>query len=510
MRVQKDLAKLASLLVALFLLGLGNSCFGQFKDLIKYLPNDMNSVFLINAEKVFQSKLAEEKNFLQRYIELRDLMPLAMPPDAKRFILASDINVAQFAPRSEVVIVELLAPRTIETVAKLTGGTIDEVGGKRCCIVNEMYVVQFSDTVYGAMWPTSRPEVAKWIRDINAGATGRLFPYVEKAFGYADNVGTEVILAIDLADVASPDTIRSALKMSRAMRGRDYDEAAFVKVLSGIQGITLGIRVTDKMTSRLKVDFAGDASALDQHARNLLVEVLGNSGAMLDEFRSWKPEIKGNELLLTGDLTEPGIRKLLSLISLDASMLAGESEPKVAINPKTEPEETKKRIAANNARYVETIQQLVEDLKGGEKADSLEKYVMWIQNYARRIDRMPTFQIDPLLVKSGKQIADELDQIVKAVMEADARTRSRQQTFVPDAQVQTRLRLDSRITTPYGRFYRYYPEFTTRLNLKSTAEDYQKIYDEELARSKAESQSIASQIDSELESMRQRLQELKP
>ena len=473
----------------------GSSCFGQFDHLLKYLPDNTNALYLLNTEKIFQSDLAKKQDFAKRYDELRNEMPLAMPPDAKRFILAANMNLSRVQPDSETVIVELTQDRKIETIAKATGGTIDEIAGKQCVVVGDIYIVQFSDRVVGAMWPSDRQHIAQWIRIAKRRTEGRLSPYLKKAIAYTRDVGTEAILALDLTDSLPPSRFREALKRSKSLSGTDVNRNTLVDLLTSIEGVILGVKVTDKLNGRLKVDFGRDALPLKPFAQKMLLEALANTGSMIDEFEEWEPVVKKNEVSIRGTLTESGVRKILSLMSVDTSGVAVENK---------DDDNTPDLVSdLATSKYVATIEKRLGDLFNADTSTStLRERLLWVQNYARGIDRLSSRNVNRKVRKDGKSIADMMAEIVKVVQDASVRTAKRASKVVPDAKIKVGGEPRNRYTTSRGRFYTFDPTFSMKVNVKTTSAEYKKIYDEEMQEAAARVSSIEAKIKETLAQMK--------
>ena len=86
---------------------------------------------------------------------------------------------------------------------------------------------------------------------------------------------TPIIMAMDLRDAISPEIVKQKAKSLESLKDKDVDIDELAKVISSVQGMTLGITINEKVFGRLKVDFAEDASSLKGIAKPLL---LGDSG----------------------------------------------------------------------------------------------------------------------------------------------------------------------------------------------------------------------------------------
>jgi hypothetical protein len=134
------------------------------------------------------------------------------------------------------------------------------------------------------------------------------------------------------------------------------------------------------------------------------------------------PEAKEKSLAIQGELTLSGLRRILSLIAIDAGAvdssqaLAAAESPAVAVPPApqgTSPGAAKQNpMAAASLRYFRALDEYVQDSKRLNRADSLQQAVMWLENYARRIESLRTKNVDRDLIQFGNYVAQTFRSIV--------------------------------------------------------------------------------------------------
>ena len=186
------------------------------------------------------------------------------------------------------------------------------------------------------MAPANRQAAARWLREIEPSSKVALSPYLEKAAGYTDTAGTDIVMAIDLAGAFSLDRTLQYVKKAEAVRGYSQDWNRVAKLLAGVEGIRLGIRVTEKPLARVTLDFGEDASVLSAVAKPLLLGILKDAGMELDDLNTWKSDVKGPQLSLQGYLSTDSLRMVLSLFHSPApadSVAEAPAKPETA--PKT-------------------------------------------------------------------------------------------------------------------------------------------------------------------------------
>ena len=139
-------------------------------------------------------------------------------------------------------------------------------------------------------------------------------PYLTEAFGYANDLGTPIILAIDLQDVDTPEDVLKLLKTSDKFANQpDAELQRLAHVLAGIRGLTLGVTLAEKPFGKVKVDFADEVGISPELAKAMLLQALAKRGAMLKELQDWIPKVDGRRVTLEGNLTSSGLKRVFSL-----------------------------------------------------------------------------------------------------------------------------------------------------------------------------------------------------
>ena len=67
----------------------------------------------------------------------------------------------------------------------------------------------------GVMFPANRQQVVRWVREAKTATSAPLTPYLAEAVGYADKVGTDIVLALDLTDMLPEAYVANGLKPTR-------------------------------------------------------------------------------------------------------------------------------------------------------------------------------------------------------------------------------------------------------------------------------------------------------
>lgn len=369
------------------------------------VPTDANTLVMINADKMFNSPVADRERWDSRRKAAYDAGLSALPPDAREVLLAGR-NDHEFGKSIwEMALVRLEGKRSVSTVAQRFGGSMDNLEGRTAAkLPNDHYVVQLSDDLLGTYTPANRQDVSRWLRKTDSVSTDAEYsPYLVQAFKYATEVGTPIIMAMDVSNTLSPAEVRQRLDDSELAKESGVDLNKLSELISGVQGITLGITVTDNTIGAIRVDFSAAPTALEKIGKPLLISILQKQGAMIDDIFDWTPAISGNTFLLKGTLSTDGTRRVMSVLELPREL---SDSMQLASSPGSDPEGSAKLIAAQ--QYYNSVHTLVEDLREKPKRDGVKTFgqaAMWYDKYARKIDNLPILNVDEELINYGSNIA---------------------------------------------------------------------------------------------------------
>ena len=396
---------------------------GDFATLARHVPGGANALVLLNVDKVLESPVARQQGWRENLEKAHDSGLTTIPPKAARMITATQIEFDTMRPMWEMAVVDLNADPSMDAIARSQGGKPDPVDRLPAIVLpSNTYVVQFGPRTVGAMFPANRQNVARWVRESKAKSSATLSPYLTKAVGYADQVGTPIILAVDLTDVLPLEYVRTKIKTSQLYSKRsDIDVDELAQVISSVQGMTLGIVVGSRTYGQLKAEFATDASVMAGYAKLLLLEVLGNNGLMIDDFQGpdWKTEIKGNQISIKGFLSKEGLRQVLNVFQPPTVSAPSEPSDSESADP------TDKAIYATQ-QYFQSITRTMDSLRNKKNVKTLAQYGTYFDNYARRIDRLPMLNVDSDMLNYGGYVSEQLRDAAVAVRGIAQNTRTRQ------------------------------------------------------------------------------------
>ncbi len=218
-------------------------------------------------------------------------------------------------------------------------------------------------------------------------------------------------MVLDLHNAYSPKEVEVGIERFASVRNSKVDRAKLSQLIASVKGVMLGITFRDKPYGKIKIDFGQDASMLSDIAKPFILDVLGEHGVMIDEVADWKPEVKGNQVFIGGDLTENGLTRLASLIQLPSPALhaaAVAAQAQSAAN-NTGGQDQKPSVLDTTKQYYDHVQRLLQNLRA-KKSDmrTMGQLAQWFENYGRHVDQLPTLDVDKEMLQYGNYISSQL------------------------------------------------------------------------------------------------------
>jgi hypothetical protein len=394
-------------LVALAASGPGQAR-AQYRELVARIPGDSNTAVIFNVQKIVNSPLGVKQGWAKNLDKAFQNGVSRVPPQAEGLVLASQMDFQFVKPIWEAAVVHVGQPLPLDEIAKRRAGTVDTLDGKNAVeLPNDTYVVQWEPDTLVAMGPANRQMVVKWLREMKTG--GVISPYLQKAAGYVDDAGTEIILAADLDGAFAPEAIRAYVNTKKEMLGlAQVDLGQAAKFLASIYGVRIGVRIGDKPFGRLAVDCDQDVTIPADTVNALLTEVIADAGLKIGDMAEWKAEVKGKEFSVSGYLTESALRRIFSLIDSPAPAYPAEEKDEKPASQDSSPSDPKGKMATATLRYYESITEMFDDVKQDWKdLKSLSAGSIFFDRYARKIENLPILNVDPVMVDYGAYMANQ-------------------------------------------------------------------------------------------------------
>ncbi len=408
---------------------LGGTCLGgeegAFQSLVGQLPRSANAVVLLNLEKAKQSPMGVRLGWKEKIEKAFEEGLTRVPPHATQCVLAAQLDFESMRPVWEAAILDLSRAPSLEAIAKTYQGNLDRLDNvDAVTLPTGAYVVKLFPTTLGAVAPASRQFALRWLREIRSSAGMPLSAYVQKAAGFSDQAGSDIIIAVDLDGAFTPERVTAYVDSKEWLKKQGVNPGQLAGLLWRAQGIRLGIRIGEKPLGRVAIDLADDAAWTQPFAKQLIIQILEDAGMRIDDLDGWKVIAQGKEIALQGNFSPEGLRQVLSLIQSPAPSVnvAGETSsrapakgtissdvPGTRVTPTADP-------ATASQQNFKTVVRYLNDLKL-EKGNikTFGQHAVFFDRYAKKIEQLPILNVDPEVVQYDAFVAQKLREASDAV-----------------------------------------------------------------------------------------------
>lgn len=384
----------------------------QFRELADRVPHSANALVLFNVEKILQSPKAAAEGWQDKMDKAFESGLSRIPPKTVRYVIASQIDFESMQPRWEAAVADFAEPPSMEVIANARQGTPDKIGTvSAVALPTDALVLQLGEKTLGAIAPANRQEATRWIRQLSDPKSSRLSAYLQKGAAYSDSAGTEIIMVLDLDGVFPPERVLKYLKTKKALDPFAGDRVDLSKLIAEMNGLRVGIRIGEKMSGKITLDFDNDAAKIEPFGKGILTEALADAGMRIEDLEAWTTEVKGTTFSLSGELTSVGMRKILSIVETPASAETAEKgtpEAVPAVKP-TSPGDVAANQGKATLRYFQSVAKFLGDLKSDMRdLKTMGQSAVWCDKYARKIEKLPMLGVDPEMLDYGSFVANAL------------------------------------------------------------------------------------------------------
>ena len=402
-----------------------DTAWSQFQDMARRIPSGANTMILIDPQVIMATPLAKKENWRENMEKAAAAGISIVTPNTNQLLMAGHIDFEVMHPTWQVAISNLKYEPSMTKIAARIGGSVDRIAERDAALLPEdAYAVRLGKTLAGVMLPGNRQSVARWLRQTDVGGP-RLPDFLKKELDYAASKKLPIMMTMDLTDVLSADLVKHRLKDSAALKGKDVDVDKLAEAISSIKGVTLAVSIGNQIHGAIKVEFGTDVEFMGEFAKDMLLEVLGRQGAMIDEFADWDLQIAKDKMQIKGPLYRSGMQRILSVLDAPKSwQYAASSQSEEGS------EESLKRL--NSQQYFNSVSGLIDDLskKGGPQNHSnsvtLGQVGLWCGKYAKKIDDLPILNVDEDLLVYGSFVSAGLREAETALRSSGGKSRVRE------------------------------------------------------------------------------------
>ena len=398
-----------------------------FEELLGRVPAGANSLMLIDVDAVHASPIAVREGWKDQHKAQYVGGPIILPPEADRLVVAAEMSPARdFSQTWELAVMSLAEPLSLPAVARAEGGYVDEINGHPAVWTpSDAYFVRLEPKQIGVMHPANRQVVSRWIDSVRKRETGIVSPYLKSAAALV-NPQTPIVLAFDLEDIVTPHALEEALRESPLAPKDAAGQKAWKDLILGLKGVTLRIQLGEKAQGSLQVDFAESPEVFGKSAKALVLETANQFGAGLEDLESWEALVQSNSILLEGELSKSGMRKMFSLLELPSAKFS-------ALKGETPAPDDAETVAKASQRYYHSVSTLLDDIQKEFQINRDARRGLapvYLERYGRMIDRLPILNVDQDLLVFGASVSETLRGIASAQRAGGVRAGARKsQTY---------------------------------------------------------------------------------
>lgn len=372
----------------------------SINDMAKMLPGSINSIMVVNAQRIRSSEIAKKDSWDTHAGEVASGL-IFIPADANRVVMGAVMDYDTFDARETAVLVEMDQTPPLDVIRSVTDGTIDEIAGMKIVETpQDHYVARLDDHLIAGLRPALRPYFSRWLTSLKKRESIRVPDYLEQGINYAEELGTEVIVAFNLGSVVSPTRVLDEIQDNEQVRQASLDVKQVARQVASVKGMTLGITVRDKIYGSLKFDFSEDISSLKPLARQLVSGICERTGIHLSEFDEWNVTSDAHTVKISGDMSTESFRKIMSIVDAPHSHTTDyATHDEMKTENATDPMYVTKK-------YFDSVNSLVDQIAPKlSPASTYTQNANWLRKYADKIDSMGTLNVDEDMIAYGNFVS---------------------------------------------------------------------------------------------------------
>lgn len=316
----------------------------------------------------------------------------------KEVRIASDIDLSVLQPNWEIGYVTGNGKMEAQELSKMTRGYVDTIAGKSVVWSQQQsYLIPMPDGSLGVVRPADRKLVGRWLKKEKSNSVAS---YLQK-HSRQDTKFISMMIAVDLEDAFSAVAIQQRIETLSSLKGTDT--AAIANTLASIQGVRVIVGRKNLDECIISMDFGSSPEKLLPVAKEFFVELLARNSSSVPESSGWKSTMDGNTISFRGTITAKTIDDMLGIFTLQRQ--ASDLQQNTSSSQVGETSESI-QFEATKAYYEKTanILKRVRDYS----ADNTGDRAQWNGRMARRIDELPTLNVDPEVIEYGVKVSQGL------------------------------------------------------------------------------------------------------
>ena len=396
----------------------------KYGDLLKRLPEKANALVLVDVDALFSSPLGKREHWRENASN-RPTGVLGVSTDASKFAVAAGIDLQTGHEQWKLGMLQTKSGAPpLTTLAAREGGYVEQIQTQNVAWTpRNFFLLSFPENIVGFAVPSDRQSLSVWLQ--NTLTKPRTFPpsWADRAIFRAD-AGAPIVLAINLGHSVAPKGVERWLRtvQSPDVKKNEINFGLMATSLAGVKSALLEIQVTETIRGTVQIDFDNSLAFVKPIARDVVMAVLEEYGANVEDLRRWSFDVVDNKITMSGALTEQSTRRALTFLS--APRLSGqfgsvtEAPPPANVpnaDPSTPaPEPTPQDALKATQRYFASVLDVIQTLKTANPQSTRSSRV-WFDRSAKEIEELPLLNVDNDLLNWGAQTAMTLREMSSGI-----------------------------------------------------------------------------------------------
>ena len=371
---------------------------------------------LVNIDTLFDSPLGRNEKWRERSSD-RPTGVLGVSANAARFVVEVGMDLSTGDERWKIGMIETHgSPPSLTTLAAREGGYVEQIETQNIAWTpRNFYLLAFPERIVGFAVPSDRQLLAGWVK--NYFIKPRTSPpgWADRAF-YRANEGMPIVLAVNLEKAISARAAEEWLRdfQSETVKKSSTNFKLLASKLSDARSVLLQVDVKQAIEGTLRIEFDYSVEMLSPIAKELVLAVLEEYGADVEDFRRWGIVVKDNVITLSGRMSEATVRRFLSFAAAPRLTQAHESPAAPAAAP-SEPtrsapppgpggEPSPEVVLKATQQYFRAVSDIAHSAKA-QKGSSQKSVKLWYDRSARQIEELPILYVDNEALDWGSKVA---------------------------------------------------------------------------------------------------------
>jgi len=482
--------------------------------LLRQVPGSANMLLLMNPSGIQGDASSKVEREISQVLDSAELWPVISSWKPESVVIAAEMDIHNMAPEWEMAAIDFEQPVDVDLLSRLKKGQLDELVGHPVVWLENACILVMGPKQLTIVSPLNRQSATRWLQRVDGTKGVQLSSYLQEKTQKRAPGRYAMTLIMDLQSVFRPAEISQAIAGSALLQKVKPDPT---QLFCGIRGFVFDCQVSESTDSQLTVDFSDSTESLRPVAKRLMMNVLVKTGAMLDEFSQWDVQTEGDTIWMAGKLSPLGVRRVMSLTAINSAV----SSAGVAAAPAAEPggeaepsepsrgsrnEETAVRRATK--RYFQSVTDSINSVANSRRPN-LENAALWINNEARRIDRLSTTNVDPKMLEYGAWVSESMKYIVYLYHQSSNQIQTDMSSTTPVMGTTTFGRAPVYRGNRWGGGYRYSyaPFYSQQLNIGQAAQERRAVVDQNVGAANSKALEIFRDINQATDQIRKEMSE---